>query len=226
VPDGRTRTRPRPWSAGLLALHCAQDALILHCRCQRWTILGYDVDQPLGQLRHRVALLQVPSAERFEREQCAGDPVAGGTELEVDDVPGLLAAERPAPSAELIEHVAIADRRGRHLDAGLGHRGVEAEVRHHGHSNPIGGQLPPIAEMDRSEGHELISIDHLSRTIDRQHPVAVAVEGRAGLAGFLVNHGFSGGDRSDFGRDPRRDEAPPAPRPVRAGSEPAALRAS
>ena len=58
-------------------------------------------------------------AERLEREQRGGDAVAGGHEAHVDDVAGLLAAERPAALAQLLEHVAVADGGGRDLDAGL-----------------------------------------------------------------------------------------------------------
>ena len=59
-------------------------------------------------------------------------PSPAGTEAELDDVTGLLAAERPAAAAQLVENVAVADRGARHLHAHRRHRGMEAEVGHHG----------------------------------------------------------------------------------------------
>ena len=68
-----------------------------------------DVDEPLRQLSIACALGEVAPGERLERQQRGGDAVAGADEAHVDDVAGLLAAERPAALAQLLEHVAVAD---------------------------------------------------------------------------------------------------------------------
>ena len=67
------------------------------------------VDEALRQLLIACALGEVAPGERLERQQRGGDAVAGAAEAEIDDVAGLLAAERPAPLAQLLEHVAVAD---------------------------------------------------------------------------------------------------------------------
>ncbi len=66
----------------------------VHRARQRRAVRGADVDEPLGELLHRVAVVEVAAAERLERQQRARDPVARRPEAEVDDVAGLLAAER------------------------------------------------------------------------------------------------------------------------------------
>ena len=106
MPLGRTSTRPRPSSSPARApIACVDVAGAV----ERLAVAHAHVDEPLRQLLHRVALGQVAAAERLERQQRAGDAVAGGVEAHVDDVAGLLAAERPAALAQLLEHVAVAD---------------------------------------------------------------------------------------------------------------------
>ena len=58
-----------------------------------------------------------PPSSASMRQQRGGDAVAGRDEAHVDDVAGLLAAERPAALAQRLEHVAVADVGGRDLDA-------------------------------------------------------------------------------------------------------------
>ena len=101
----RARGRRAPRSAARTASSTLARSL------ERAAVAHAHVDEALGQLRHRVALAQVAAGERLEREQRAGDAVAGAVEAHVDDVPGLLAAEHPAARAQLLEHVAVADLR-------------------------------------------------------------------------------------------------------------------
>src|SRR3954451_11739499 len=54
-----------------------------------------DVDERLRQLLHRVAIREIRRAECLQRQQRGRDAVTGRDEVAVDDVPGLLAAERP-----------------------------------------------------------------------------------------------------------------------------------
>ena len=93
--------------------------------------------------------------------------------------PGLLAAERPAALAQLLEHVAVADRRRGDLDPGVAHRGVEAVVRHHRDGDAVAGQAPGVAQVQRGERDQLVAVDDRARAVDGEHAVAVAVEGEA-----------------------------------------------
>ena len=106
---------------------------------------------------------------------------------------GLLAAERPASADELGHHVAIAHRRGGHLDSSGRHRAVEAVVGHHGHGHAPAGQSPGGAQVQRGEGDQLVAVHHGACAVHRKHAVAVAVEreahvvaaGRHGLCEML-----------------------------------------
>ncbi len=181
VPEARTRTRPRPDERRLLALNGIPERGRLHRGGQRLTVGGTDVDQALRQLLHRPAVAQVAALQRLQREQRAGDAVAGGPEAQIDDVAGLLAAQRPAAAAELVEHVAVADGGHRHLHAGLAHRGVEAVVRHHRDRDAAAGQAIAAMEVQRGQRHQLVAVDDLTGAVDGQDPVAVAVEGERHL---------------------------------------------
>ena len=113
VPLGRISTRPRPASASSSARRPA--STLRRPRAPRGrgprTLTRRWGASPSRRAR------QIASAERLERQQRAGDAVAGAVEAHLDDVPGLLAAERPAACAQLLEHVAVADARGRDRDA-------------------------------------------------------------------------------------------------------------
>ena len=80
---------------------------------------------------------------------------------------------------QLGEHVAVADRSGRHLDAGVAHRAVEAVVRHHGHGDAVAGQTPVLAQMQGDQRHQLVAVDYDPVAVDGEDAVAVAVEGEA-----------------------------------------------
>ena len=66
-----------------------------------------------------------------------------------DDVPGLLAAEREAAGAQLLEHVAVADRGGAHRDPRVAHGQVQPEVAHHGGDERVVGELVRVAHRER-----------------------------------------------------------------------------
>ena len=48
---------------------------------------------------------------------------------------------------------------------------MEAEVRHHGHGDDVD------AEMEGEHREDLVAVDRLAGPVDREHAVAVAVEG-------------------------------------------------
>ena len=90
---------------------------------------------------------------------------------QVDDVARLLAAEQAVALTQRLEHVAVADVRDDDLDPVVAHQLVEAEVRHHRHRDEVD------AQVEREDGEDLVAVDRLPVSIDREHAVAVAVEG-------------------------------------------------
>ena len=52
----------------------------------------------------------------------------------------------------------------------LGHEPVEAQVRHRRDRDELD------AEIEREHGEDLVAVDRLAALVDREHPVAVAVE--------------------------------------------------
>ena len=96
--------------------------------------------------------------------------------LEVDDVARLLAAEHGALAPQRLEHVAVADVGRDDADPVLPHERVEAEVRHLRDGDRVD------AEVEGEDRDDLVAVDELSALVDREHPVAVAVEGDAEVA--------------------------------------------
>ncbi len=176
---GAARAHEHPPATGELVLGGAHGRVHLLRVLERAAIAHAHVDQPLRQLGHGVALAEVAPAERLQRQQRAGDAVAGAVEAHVDDVTRLLAAERPSARAQLLEHVAVADLRRADLHALALHRRVEAVVGHHRDGHAVAAQAPAGAQVQRRERHQLVAVDDLAATVDRQHAVAVAVEGEA-----------------------------------------------
>jgi hypothetical protein len=101
-------------------------------------------------------------------------------------VAGLLPTERPASLLQRSDHVAIADRRGLHLDSRVRHRPVKAVVAHHRHGNPT-VKRPGVDQVTRAERQQLVAVANPSLCVDRDHPVAVAVEGEADLSAAPAN---------------------------------------
>ena len=82
----------------------------------------------------------------------------------------LLAAEHAALAQQRLEHVAVADVGRDDADAVLAHQRVEAEVRHLRDRDEVD------AEVEREDRDDLVAVDELAALVDREHPVAVAVE--------------------------------------------------
>jgi hypothetical protein len=92
---------------------------------------------------------------------------------QLDDVPGLLAAEGPAALAQLLEHVAVADPGDGTSMPAVPHGLLEAVVGHDGDRDPVD------LEMGGRERYQLVAVDDGAGAVDREHAVAVAVEGEA-----------------------------------------------
>ena len=175
VPEGRSSTRPRPSSAAASRSTASQTAA---APAIALAVGDLDVDQRLRQLLHRHRLGEVAPGELAHRHQRRGDAVAGGDEAGVDDVAGLLAAERPAALAQLVEDVAVADLGDGDLDPGLLHRPVEAVVAHHGDGDAA-AELAAGGHAAGGERDQLVAVVDAAGAVDGEHPVAVAVEGEA-----------------------------------------------
>ena len=188
----------------------------------RLAVGDLDVDQRLRQFLHRLHRGEVAAAELADRRQRRGDAVAGGDDAGVDDVARLLAAERPAALAQLVEHVAVADAGHGDLDPGLLHRLVEAVVAHHGDGDAA-GQLAAPGHPARDQGDQLVAVVAATAAVDGEDAIAVAVEGEADRrlgagdrAGELLEVGGAaalvdvapvrlGADRLDRGAEPLED---------------------
>jgi hypothetical protein len=102
--------------------------------------------------------------------------------VEPDDVPRLLAAEEAALAPEGLEHVTVPDVGRDHADAVLGHQLVEGEVRHDGDGDEVD------LAMKREHGEDRVAVDGVPSRVDREHPIAVAVE-RDAEVGPDARHG-------------------------------------
>jgi len=91
----------------------------------------------------------------------------------------LLAAEQGAFTLERLEHIAVADVGRVHGDTALAHQGVEAEVRHHGDRDLVD------LLVQGEDRNDLVSVDRFAVLVDREHAVAVAVEGDAEVVAAL-----------------------------------------
>ena len=111
--------------------------------------------------------------ESGAEEKRGSKPVAGDVIPQVDDVARLLASQHAAVLAERLEHVPVADVGRDHADPALAHQPVEAEIRHHGDGDQIDLQV------EGEDRQDLVAVDRLAFGIDREHAIAVAVEGDA-----------------------------------------------
>ena len=176
VPEARTSTRPRPSSASCSRSTASQTVV---GGLDRIAVAHAHVHQPLRQLLHRVARGQVPPCERLSVSSAAAVPSPAGTKPVSMMWPDCSPPSAQPRAQQLVEHVAVADVRGRHLDPGRLHRPMEAEVRHHGHGHAAAGQPAAVAQVQGREGDQLVAVDHVAVAVDGEHAVAVAVEGEA-----------------------------------------------
>ena len=111
----------------------------------------------------------VPSRAR-QRSSAPTSPSPVTWSSQPDDVSGLLAAELAALALQRLQHVAVADVGRHHPHAPFGHQLVEAEVGHRRDRDEVD------AEVEGHDRENLVTVDGLARGVDREHPVAVAVE--------------------------------------------------
>ena len=189
VPEGRSRTRPRPpSSASSAATAAASDG----SSSARVLSTSGDVDQHLGQPGHhrrRATAGPCPwPTIRCEHVQRGEDAVAGGGVLAHDDVAGLLAAERVAGGPHRLEHVAVADRGLPHADARASIACTKPRLLITVATTVSSASRP----RSRSASARIARIWSPSTTlpvvVDGQAAVGVAVEGEADV-GAVLDHG-------------------------------------
>ena len=93
--------------------------------------------------------------------------------------PGLLAAERPAAPGELVSTSRSPTAVVATSIPAARHRLVEAVVGHDRHSDAVARQPAGVAQVQRCERDQLVAVDDRALAVDREHAVAVAVEGEA-----------------------------------------------
>ena len=101
------------------------------------------------------------------------------------------------------QHVAVADRGRRDVDAGVAHRGVEAVVGHHRDGDAAARQPALAAQVQRGERDQLVAVDDGAGAVDGEHAVAVAVEGEAGVVAARRARARRSARRRAWSRSPR-----------------------
>src|SRR5438034_973653 len=147
-------------------------------------------DQIGGQLGERAAQL-THCVQHLERGH---DAVAGGVLVEADYVSRVLAAQLPAPVAQQLEHVAIADAGARERDAEPGHRLLEGVIRHQGAGDA--GQRFFRRAMLGDGVKQLVAVISAPRIIDDQDAVAVAVQSDPQIGGLIFHLAYQAVGRS------------------------------
>ncbi len=112
-----------------------------------------------------------------EQRQGREDPVPGGRVVGEQQVTRLLAAQVGAQALHLLVHVAVADLRLHHLDAGGAERLVEPEIGHDRGDHGVDLQALAAGHVTRRDGQHVVTVADLAGVIDRDQPIAVAVEG-------------------------------------------------
>ena len=179
MPDGRTTTRPSSPSAASHARTASQTVSASASSAFRTarTFTSFCGNRCITAPAVARSSPRATSApEQVERRR---DPVARGAVRQVDQVATLLAPEHVAAPAHLLEHVAVAHVGPAHLDAGLRHGAAETEVGHGGRHHGVVGQAAAGLQAERADRQDLVAVNRGPARVDRQRPVAVAVEGEA-----------------------------------------------
>ena len=87
----------------------------------------------------------------------------------------LLASERVAALANLLEHVAVSNLGFNHFDTSGLHCQLEPEVAHHRGDQGVAGQVAALFEAQGHDCHDLVAIDNLAGVIDGEATVCVAI---------------------------------------------------
>ncbi len=107
---------------------------------------------------------------------------------EKDDVPALLPAEGQRPLAHGLQYVAVTDGCRDHIDTGVPHRMMQAEVGHHRHYESVVGKITAFTQRKCAQRKDLIAVDDLAIGVDGETAISVPVMRDTGV-GTVRNHG-------------------------------------
>src|SRR5205807_4438110 len=107
------------------------------------------------------------------------DPVARWRVIEQEHVAGLLAAEVGADPLHLLVDIAVADLGLDDPDAGGGQRLIEPEVCHHRGDDDATLEAAGAGEVTGADRESEVPVADRARRVDRDQPIAVAVEREA-----------------------------------------------
>ena len=115
-----------------------------------------------------------------EERQRREDAVAGRRVVGEQQVAGLLAAEVGAQPLHLLVHVAVADLRLDDADAGrLAEHSSSPRLAMTVVTTVLALSRPRVGHVPRGDGQHVVAVADLAGVVDRDQPIAVAVEGEA-----------------------------------------------
>ena len=87
----------------------------------------------------------------------------------------LLAAERVAALANLLENIAVAHFGLNHLDAGLLHCNFQTEVAHDGGNESVACEVTTFFQTERHDGHDLVAVDNFAGVVYGKASICIAI---------------------------------------------------
>ena len=99
----------------------------------------------------------------------------------------LFTTERESAGTELLEDVTVTDSGGTHGDPGIGHRQMQPEVAHHRGDERVVLEAAGIFHGTGQNGHDGVAVDDLSRGIDGEAAVRVAVVSESEVGSVFQN---------------------------------------
>ncbi len=109
----------------------------------------------------------------------------------------LLPTEGQSPLTHDLKHVTVTNGGRDHLDAGVPHRMMQAEVRHHRHHEGVVGKLATLTQRKSAQREDLVAVNDLTIGVDGDATVGVPIVRHAGVSAVL-HHG--GPQRFHVGR--------------------------
>ena len=91
--------------------------------------------------------------------------------------------------AHMLQHIAIAYRRARHAQSDAAQIALQPQIRHHGGHDAGLAQAAVLAPALRDDAHQLVAVDDLSKLVNQQQAVGVAVQRNANVGAHFAHLG-------------------------------------